>query len=81
MRWRMTPSPALERTRRGLARLFETGSRSGIQARHVDRLRLILGRLHAAASGEDMSLPGLRLHPLKGREREHGVFRLAATGA
>jgi len=54
---------------KGLARFFETGSRSGIQAQHAERLRLILGRLHAAASPEDMSLPGLRLHPLKGARK------------
>jgi proteic killer suppression protein len=29
-------------------------------------LRLILGRLHAAADPRDMALSGLRLHPLRG---------------
>jgi proteic killer suppression protein len=28
---------------------------------------LVLGRLAAATSPKDMDLPGLRLHPLKGR--------------
>ena len=51
---------------KGLARFFETGSKSGIQAQHADRLRLILGRLSAASAPEDMGLPGLRLHPLRG---------------
>jgi len=51
---------------KGLARFFETGSKAGIQAQHAERLRLILGRLNAAAAPEDMGLPGLRLHPLKG---------------
>ena len=51
---------------KGLARFFETGAKSGIQSQHGERLRLILGRLNAAAKPEDMSLPGLRLHPLKG---------------
>ena len=50
---------------KGLARFFETGSKSGIQAQHADRLRLILGRLSAASAPEDMGLPGLRLHQLK----------------
>jgi toxin HigB-1 len=51
---------------KGLARFFETGSKSGVQSRQAERLRLILGRLNAAAQPKDMDLPGLRLHPLKG---------------
>ncbi len=51
---------------KGLKRFFETGSVSGIQAPHAKRLRLILGRLHAAQQPQDMNLPGLRLHELKG---------------
>ena len=51
---------------KGLARFFETGSKSGIQAQHAERLRLVLGRLNVVAKPEDMGLPGLRLHPLKG---------------
>jgi len=51
---------------KGLRRFFETGSVSGIQAPHAKRLRLILGRLHAARHPQDMNLPGLRLHELKG---------------
>ena len=55
---------------KGLARFFETGSKSGIQAQHADRLRLILGHLSAASAPEDMGLPGLRLHPLKGPRKD-----------
>ena len=51
---------------KGLAKFFETGTKAGIQSVHADRLRLILGRLNAAAKADDMDLPGLRLHPLKG---------------
>lgn len=51
---------------KGLARFFESGSKSGIQAQHAERLRLVLARLHAATTPQDMSLPGLRLHALKG---------------
>ena len=54
---------------KGLARFFETGSKSGVQSRHAERLRLILGRLNAAAQPKDMVLPGLRLHPLKGSRK------------
>lgn len=54
---------------KGLARYFETGSKAGIQTQHSARLRLILGRLNAAATPKDMELPGLRLHPLKGNRK------------
>jgi len=49
-----------------LQRFFETDSKSGIEAQHAERLRLILAQLNAAAKPEDMALPGLVLHPLKG---------------
>lgn len=51
---------------KGLAKFFETGSKAGIQSAHADRLRLMLGRLNAVVRPDDMCLPGLRLHPLKG---------------
>jgi proteic killer suppression protein len=54
---------------KGLAKYFATGSVSGIQSAHSKRLQLILGRLHASTKPQDMDLPGLRLHELKGRER------------
>jgi proteic killer suppression protein len=54
---------------KGLGRFFETGTRAGIQSQHAERLRLILGRLNAASSPQDMGLPGLRLHPLKGSRK------------
>ena len=54
---------------KGLARLFGTGSVSGIQSAHAKRLQLILGRLNASTQPKDMDLPGLRLHELKGRDK------------
>jgi proteic killer suppression protein len=51
---------------KGLARFFATGSVAGIRPEHARRLRLILGQLQAARVPNDMALPGLRLHPLKG---------------
>ena len=51
---------------KGLAKFFVTGSRAGIQAAHADRLQLILAALNAAVAPNDMGLPGLKLHPLKG---------------
>ena len=63
---------------KGLAKFFESGSKSGIQAQHSERLRLILGRLNAAAKPEDMRLPGLRLHPLKGTRK--GIWAVWVSG-
>jgi proteic killer suppression protein len=63
---------------KGLAKFFATGSKSGIQAQHAERLRLILGRLGAAANPEDMGLPGLRLHPLK--DTRKGTWAVWVSG-
>jgi len=63
---------------KGLARFFETGSKSGIQSQHAERLRLILGRLNAAVKPEDMGLPGLKLHPLKGSRK--GTWAVSVSG-
>lgn len=51
---------------KGLRNFFSSGKTSGVRAGHVKRLRLILARLAAARGPQDMALPGLRLHPLKG---------------
>ena len=63
---------------RGLERFFATGSRRGIQAKHADRLRLILGRLNAAAASLDLNLPGLNLHKLQGARR--GTWAVTVSG-
>ncbi|QBQ56013.1 type II toxin-antitoxin system RelE/ParE family toxin [Nitrosococcus wardiae] len=54
---------------KGLERFFLKGTKSGIQAKHAVRLRLILGRLNAATNPQDMNLPGLKLHELSGRRK------------
>jgi len=51
---------------KGLELFFKTGRKSGIQAKHVKRLQLILGRLNAASSPSDMDLPELTLLSLTG---------------
>ena len=63
---------------KGLAKFFETGSKAGIQAQHAQRLRLILGRLGAGTSAQDMALPGLDLHPLKGDRK--GTWAVSVSG-
>ena len=54
---------------KGLEQFFLTGSKAGIQPRHAARLRLILAQLHQARTLEDMSIPTLRLHELKGNRK------------
>ena len=51
---------------RRLKRFFERGDKRHIHADHRDAIGDILARLNASASAQDMDLPGLRLHPLKG---------------
>jgi proteic killer suppression protein len=54
---------------KGLKRYYETGSKSGVQAKHATRLRLQLAALDTSRVIDDMDVPGYRLHPLKGRAR------------
>ncbi len=63
---------------KGLERFFATGNRAGIQAKHVERLRLILGRLNAATDARDMGLPGLDLHELQGARK--GTWAVKVSG-
>ena len=70
---------AIKRFRhKGLERFFATGVKSGIQASHADRLRLILGRLNVSTSARDMNLPGLDLHELRGARK--GTWAVKVSG-
>ncbi len=63
---------------KGLKKLFETGRVSGIQPQHELRLRRILALLETSSSLEDMDLPGLDLHELKGNRK--GTFAVKVSG-
>lgn len=63
---------------KGLQRFFLTGVTAGVQAQHAGRLRVILGRLAVASEPRDVDLPGLRLHPLKGRRA--GAWAVSVSG-
>ena len=54
---------------KGLRKFFESGSAAGIQPHHAKRLRMLLVSLDTANSIDDMDIPGFRLHPLKGKDR------------
>jgi proteic killer suppression protein len=63
---------------KGLKRLFESGVSSGVDPQHVDRVRKILALLETAETLEDMDLPGLGLHPLKGNRK--GTWAVKVSG-
>ena len=55
---------------KGLKKFFLTGNKGGIQPRHASRIRLILAQLNQARFIEDMNIPTLKLHELKGEKKE-----------
>ena len=61
-----------------LEKFFLKGAKSGIQAKHTSRLRLILGRLNASTEPKDMDLTGLRLHELSGKWK--GIWSVWVSG-
>ena len=63
---------------KGLEKFFTKGVKSGIQAKHAERLRLILGRLNVSINPRDMALPGLNLHELSGHRK--GTWSVKISG-
>jgi proteic killer suppression protein len=51
---------------KGLKRLFDDGDRKLLRADLVERISTLLAYLDAAKVIEDLDIPSLRLHPLKG---------------
>ena len=56
---------------KGLRVFYETGSTKGIQPKHATRLTIILQRLDAAINPDDLNLPGMRFHALKGNRKNY----------
>ncbi|MFW2440606.1 MAG: type II toxin-antitoxin system RelE/ParE family toxin [Arenicellales bacterium] len=63
---------------KGLVRSCKTGISSGIQTMHAKRLRSILTNQDQAEGLQDMDLPGLRLHQLKGSRKN--ICSVSASG-
>ncbi len=63
---------------KGLQRFYKMGTSSGIQAKHARRLKLILTNLDQAEGPNDMDLPGLRLHELKGSRKN--IWTVSVSG-
>jgi proteic killer suppression protein len=55
---------------KGLGRFYGRGTKAGIQAKHANTLRVILGLLDAATGPEDLNAPALRLHKLSGERSQ-----------
>jgi proteic killer suppression protein len=62
-----------------MERFFTTGIKSGIQAQHAERLRLILGRLNVSTSARDMNLPGLELRQLRGSRKNTWAVKVSGN--
>jgi proteic killer suppression protein len=63
---------------RGLERYFKRSDHRGIPAQFAARVARILDRLDGVTRPEDMSLPGYRFHPLKGKRR--GTYAVHVSG-
>lgn len=63
---------------KALKRLFAEGDASGVDARWLERVKLILNALDAAVAPEELRMPGWRLHELKGARR--GTYSVRVTG-
>jgi proteic killer suppression protein len=63
---------------RGLRRFAEEGDASKLSVQNPDRIRRILARLDGAMRPEDMNLPGMRFHGLRGRDK--GRYAVDASG-
>lgn len=51
---------------KGLRLYYEKGDVSKLQPQHINKIKLILTRLDAAKSPEEMQVPGYNLHKLTG---------------
>lgn len=63
---------------RALRALWEQNDRSRLDERMVDRILRRLDALDAAASPEEMNLPGFDYHPLSGKRS--GVYTVHVNG-
>lgn len=55
---------------KGLKKFFDPGSVAGIQPRHARRLRMRLVALDTAITIDDMYIPGVKSHSLRGSDND-----------
>ena len=63
---------------KGLESFWKTGSTKGIPAQHSKRIKRILDLLDAAATIDELRVPGFNLHPLKGDRA--GTWAITVSG-
>ena len=63
---------------KGLKKFYLTGSKSGIQAEHTEKLRMILFALDSATTAQDMNLASFKLHALTGNRT--GTYSVWVSG-
>lgn len=63
---------------KGLRNFFDFGSKAGIQAAHIKRIKLILDLLNGVFEVKDMNFPGSDFHPLKGELK--GFYSVHVNG-
>ena len=64
---------------KGLKRLFEDGDRKLLRADSVERISTLLTYIDAAKVIEDLDIPSLRLHPLKGDLKGYWAISVRAN--
>ncbi len=63
---------------KALEKLYISGDQSKINPDHAPKILRILDRLDASVNPQDMSLPGYKLHQLKGRAK--GLWAVKVSG-
>ena len=63
---------------KGLERFFRKGDSKGIQAQYAGRIERILAVLDEANTPEQLNIPGMYLHPLKGDRK--GEWAMSVSG-
>ena len=63
---------------KGLERFFRRGETKGIQAQHLRRIQRILDLLDDAADPQELNIPGMFLHSLKGDRK--GQWAMTVSG-
>ena len=63
---------------KGLERFFRRGETKGIQVQHQQRIQRILDLLDDACEPQELAIPGMFLHPLKGDRK--GQWAMTVSG-
>ena len=63
---------------KALKRFAESGDGSKLSVQNIDRLKIMIGQMDAAAIPEELNLPGFYFHPLRGKDK--GRFSIRVTG-